>query len=99
MLHYADDIVLITKSEVDLQIMLDLIHDWCNQWRELINTKKSKVMQFRKGHTQQTEFELKIGLKVLETVDRYKYSGVVMHEKRDYSVHCEARESSRVCYK
>ncbi|KAH3813261.1 hypothetical protein DPMN_141714 [Dreissena polymorpha] len=89
MLLYADDIALIANSEADLQIMLNQMHDWCKRWRVLINTEKSKVVHFRKGRSQRTDTEFKIGLNVLEIVDKYKYLGVVMHEKRDYSFHCE----------
>ncbi|XP_060587764.1 uncharacterized protein LOC132743245 [Ruditapes philippinarum] len=94
MLLYADDIVLIAKSEADLQIMLNQMHDWCKRWRVLVNTEKSKVVHFRKGRTQRTEYEFKIGLNVLEIVDKYKYLGVIMHEKRDYSFHCEILSKS-----
>ena len=47
-LLYADDIVLLAKSERDLQTLLDKLHDWCNRWRVLINTDKSKCVHFRK---------------------------------------------------
>ena len=27
---YADDIVLVTESAHDLQVMLNILHEWCN---------------------------------------------------------------------
>ena len=31
-LLYADDIMLMSESEEDLQIMLDFVHKWCDKW-------------------------------------------------------------------
>ena len=36
-LLYADDIVLISESEVNLQYMLDYMHDWCHKWKLKLN--------------------------------------------------------------
>ncbi len=58
-LLYADDIVLIAKSENHLQTMLNTLCDWCKRWRVLINTSKSKCMHFRKGRTAQTQYIFK----------------------------------------
>ena len=80
-LLYADDIVLISKSEHDMQLLLDTLHDWCKRWRVLINTDKSKVVHFRKGRRHRTDFEFKIGNNVLELTEKYKYYGVIFTEK------------------
>ena len=90
MLLYADDIVLMAKSGEDLQTMLNQMHDWCKRWRVLINAGKSKCMHFRKGRTQRTNFSFKLGNDVLETVERYRYLGVIFHEKCDNTYNSEA---------
>ena len=46
-LLYADDIVLISKSEQNLQIMLDMVNSWCNKWQMKINNKNTKIIHFR----------------------------------------------------
>ena len=46
-LLYADDIVLISESEVNLQYMLDYMHVWCHKWKLKLNIDKSNVMHFR----------------------------------------------------
>lgn len=89
MLLYADDIVLMADGEDKLQSMLDTLGDWCKRWRVLINTNKSKCMHFRHGNSQRSEFEFRIGNSALETVDKYKYLGVVFHEKMDISHNCD----------
>lgn len=90
LLMYADDIVLLADSEDKLQCMLDTLHRWCQKWRVLINTTKSKAMHFRRGRTQRSDYEFKIGNSVLETVDQYKYLGIIFHEKSDFTSNCEA---------
>ena len=46
-LMYADDIMLISDSEVKLQQMLHRLNLWCARWCLTINTDKSKVIHFR----------------------------------------------------
>ena len=58
MLLYANDIALFSDSEENLQTMLNVVHNLCQQWRVLINTQKSKCVHFRKGRTHLFNFEL-----------------------------------------
>jgi len=46
---YADDIVLFSESETGLQKGLDLLKEYCDQWKLTVNTQKTKVMVFKKG--------------------------------------------------
>ena len=48
-LLYADDIVLLTETPVDLQVQLDAVNNWCRKWRLKINVTKTKIMHFRKN--------------------------------------------------
>ncbi len=90
-LMYADDIVLMSDSEINLQRMLDTLHEWCKKWRVLINTNKSKCVHFRKGRFKtKSDFQFRIGNNVLEIVEQYKYLGVIFNDKLNYSSHCEA---------
>ncbi|VDI32657.1 Hypothetical predicted protein, partial [Mytilus galloprovincialis] len=79
-LLYADDIVLVSPNENDMQAMLNKVHDWCKRWRVLINTEKSKVVHFRQSRIKRSEYKFKIGGNSLQTVDKYKYLGVMFHE-------------------
>ena len=90
LLMYADDIVLVADSELKLQTMLNTLHDWCKRWRVLINSDKSKCMHFSKGRSRRSEFEFKVGNNVLETVESYKYLGVIFNEKNNFTLNCEA---------
>lgn len=48
-LMYADDTVLISKSEAGLQKALNKLHDYCTKWKFTVNRSKTKVMIFQKG--------------------------------------------------
>ena len=49
MLLYADDIVLFSNSDENLQEGLDILSNYCKRWKLKINVSKTKVMIFRKG--------------------------------------------------
>ena len=53
-LLYADDIVLLAKSEHDLQSLLFLVEHWCRNWRLEVNLTKTNVMHVRcnRNHNQ-----------------------------------------------
>ena len=83
-LMYADDIMLISDSEVKLQQMLHRLNMWCARWCLTINTDKSKVMHFRPPSIERTVHAFKCGMSTLEIVSQYKYLGVILTEHLDY---------------
>lgn len=46
-LLYADDIVLITENERDLQYMLDVLSNWCSVNTMTLNSQKNIIANFR----------------------------------------------------
>ncbi len=46
---YADDIVLLAESQMDLQCLLDVLHQGCQASGMTVNLDKSKVVHFRRG--------------------------------------------------
>ena len=64
-----------------MQRLLDTLHDLCKRWRVLINTDKSKVVHFRKGRRQRTEFVFTVGENILEVTRQYKCLGVFFLRK------------------
>ena len=79
-LLYADDIVLISESEQNLQIMLDFVNSWCNKWQMKINNEKSKIVHFGRKTLPKTSFEFKVGCNTLEVTDSYTYLGIIFDE-------------------
>ena len=43
---YADDTILISESAEDLQYMLNIFANYCNQWKLKINIDKTKILIF-----------------------------------------------------
>ena len=48
MLLYADDIVMMAKTE-DLQTILDTLYSWCKRWRVLIKCGKIEMHALPEG--------------------------------------------------
>ena len=42
-LLYADDMVLISENEEDLQVLLNEMNKWCKKWRMKVNETKTNV--------------------------------------------------------
>jgi hypothetical protein len=90
-LLYADDIALLATNEDDLQKMLNCLNQWCLQWKLTVNADKSQVVHFRRGpSTPQSEFTFKCGDNALQTVEKYRYLGLVFTEFMDLAVMSKA---------
>ena len=86
-LLYADDIVLISDTEVNLQYMLDSMHEWYHKWKLKLNIDKSNVMHFRPKRQKRTAFKYHFGDDELINVDKYKYLGIYLDEHITFE-HC-----------
>ena len=85
-LLYADDIVLLADSVDNLQSLLDEVHLWC-QSNGLCIESKTQIVHFRVGPaTPRACYIFKCGDKLLETVDKYRYLGIVMNDFLDFNV-------------
>ena len=85
-LLYADDIVLLSSNEEDLQCMLDLLYEYCRSWKMLLNFDKSKIVYFRPKSFLQTAYQFHCGSESIEVVSQYKYLGLILTEFLDYNV-------------
>ena len=79
-LLYADDIVLLSDSEVNMQRLLNVFSNWCKRWQITCNSEKSKVIHFRPANTPLTNFPFMLDQTILELVPEYKYLGLVFNE-------------------
>lgn len=81
MLLYADDMVLLSNSDTGLQRALHILEVYCKKWQLVVNTKKTKVMIFntRASHM------LQYGDELLETVQEYKYLGIIFHKSGTFT--------------
>ena len=70
-LIYADDVALIAEDENKLQSEIDILKDWCTNWKLNVNITKSQIMHVRKPRKQPTKYKLRYGAKLLEIVTKY----------------------------
>jgi len=86
---FADDMVIFGKTAQDLQNSLDQLKTYCDKWGLAVNTKKTKVMVFRKrGGIRQNE-KWTFGEENLETVNDFNYLGTVFHYTGNFAVNQE----------
>ena len=83
-LAYADDLVLISENEENLQCLLDIVSQWCRKWRLSINNAKSGVIHFRGNRVKQTTSKFLLAGREVNIVPEYKYLGVVLDEHLSY---------------
>ena len=84
-LLYADDVVLLAKTESGLQKSIQGIEHFCLDWGIKVNTSKSKVLVFnKKGKFIKTNIHL--SKTKLEDVQEYKYLGILFHNTGKFQV-------------
>ncbi|MES9883775.1 MAG: reverse transcriptase family protein [Sedimenticola sp.] len=85
LLMYADDFVLIAASEIELQRMLDTLHNWSDKWRLSINIDKTKIMHCRKQNVKLTDHRFLFGDSILTVAKSYRYLGMDINEHLNYT--------------
>ena len=73
MLMYADDVVLISSSAAGLRKHLHTLSEFCQKWRLVVNTEKTKICVFGKDTDTQV---YSWNNTILEKTQSYKYLGV-----------------------
>ena len=77
-LLYADDTIILAEHERDLQRALNSVHEYCTEFKLIVNTNKSKIIIFSRGKVRRfTTF--KYGCDIIEFVSDYVYLGVKMN--------------------
>ena len=84
-LFYADDLVIMAETTDNLQSLLNILHQWCQQWRMSINIGKTKVMHIRNKTQARSNFSFNVGSSNIEMIDKYKYLGLVLDEHLDFN--------------
>ena len=73
-LFWADDIVLLAKTNVKLTEMINLVSEYCDENKLTINCKKTKCLIFNKTGRLMRE-KVFLNGSALENVREYKYLG------------------------
>ena len=76
-LLYADNIVLLSDNEANMQTMLDCLDQWCITWGLTINYLKSKALHVRAASAPRTEYNFVCGNSSSQLTAQYKYLRVL----------------------
>ena len=82
-LLYADDIALLSDSEENLQVALNLVYNWCCLWGVQISPKKSQIMHFRRRRRRISNYQFTCGNSPLSYAKECKYLGFWFNEHLD----------------
>ena len=74
---YVDDLLILCKSQSDLQLSVSWLHKYTQKWGLRINASKSKVIVF--STYRRRNYEIFVNGTILEQVDSYTYLGVDFH--------------------
>ena len=95
-LLYADDAVLVAESAEDLQNLINIVDEYCRDWRMLLNLDKSKAMVVPKQVRNKTaaevinnEIKQAVTVRGVEVpfVNEYKYLGVWIQQDLGWKLH------------
>ena len=76
LLMYADDMVIFSKTKKGLQEALDNLDVYCRKWDISVNTRKTKVVVFRKGGRLNNDYTWYFRNELIEVVSTFKYLGL-----------------------
>ena len=93
-LIYADDLVIITENEEDLNQTLEVVQKFCYKWRILINHEKSQVVHFRNKDIEKSNVDIMIGNDKLLYTNEYKYLGVIFNEYLNFEKNVDKMANS-----
>ena len=77
LLFYADDIVLFADGKAELQTSLNALYDYCQKWKLVVNTNKTKIMAFQKRVSLSNNLKFYYNNLEIEIVNKFTYLGIV----------------------
>ena len=83
-LLYADDTVLFSDNETDLQHSLVVFEDYCQRWKLNVNTSKTKIVIFGRGKLRKS-LSFKFQNNEIEIVTEYKYLGIIFSRSGSFA--------------
>ena len=86
-LLWADDLILLALNEKSLQILLNQLKDFCDNWGLVVNMTKTQVMVFnRSGRKLKESKTFKYGDLDIESTSEYTYLGITMSLTGTYNI-------------
>jgi len=86
LLLYADDMVLLGQGQRDVQEMLDLLHEFCEDRGLEVNVAKTEVVVFHKEHVAvPRHWQWHYNGTPIPRKSEFRYLGVIFHESKGIS--------------
>ena len=85
LLLYADDIIIFANTAEELQNNLDILAEYCNRNRLVVNTLKTKVMVFRRGGILPRDMKFYYNNVELDIVKKFSYLGIIFSTGGSFS--------------
>ena len=84
-LLYADDLAILAETREDLQVGLDILYDYCNRWKLVINTEKTSIIIFRRGGMVTVNDHFFYGDKTLNVLEKISYLGLTLSSRGKFA--------------
>lgn len=78
---FADDIALISDTIGGLQKQIQILLQYCHDYKMVVNVKKTKIMVFRRGGNLSKREKWFCDGKLLEVVTGFQYAGLLFSTK------------------
>lgn len=83
-LLYADDTVIFSNTQQDLQKALQVFENYCDKWRLTVNVSKTKILIISRGRPNK-HFKFFFNKTELEIVNEYKYLGIYISRSGSFN--------------
>ena len=77
-LFWADDLVLISTTKEGLQNQLNVVNDYCSDWKLTLNAEKTKTVIFNKTGATFKKHQINYGGELITTVKYFSYLGITL---------------------
>ena len=77
-LFWADDLVLISTTKEGLQNQLNVVNEYCSDWKLTLNTEKTKTIIFNKTGATLKKHQINYGGELIKTVKYFNYLGITL---------------------
>ena len=88
LLLFADDVALLSYYVAGLQKQLNVLKLFCTKWGLEVNLEKTNIIVFRNGGIISKHEKWVYGEKQVEVVSYYKYLGILMSSRLNWSMAC-----------
>ena len=77
-LFWTDDLLLISKSKQGLQKQIEIVDQYCSDWKLTLNVEKTKTVIFNKAGARSKKEQIQYRGKNIKTVKHFKYLGILL---------------------